>query len=514
MAPKCPVSHSKSLSILTVMVITSLLLVSCGLPTGGSPNASTGALSSPTPLAGLASPTSIPPSPTPETLPATETPIPPSPTPVTPATATSIPPSPTPQMTATPQVPVGNFAVAPGTTAGAVGGTIQPGQVITYTLGAAQSQPLTLIVDSPNKDVSLGIVEPNGNKLLNPASKRTFWGIVLPSTELYTIQVVGGATTEKYFLTVKTPQLVSLTAGATSTILSGKTVNGFLYSYAVSGSAGQTVTASLNVPSSTAVIDVYGLSTGDLLSASAKVNTWTGVLSLTQDYVIEVVPINGQVVDYSLTVSVTGTASTSTTAGNLVILPGRTAVVAQGVVQSGGVVTYTVQAGKAQPMILSLESPNKDVILGVTEPNGNVLLNPANKWTYWQWQLPATELYTIQVIGGAASDTYILTVKIGQLVYFEGDTHTVTLQGNTFPGYVVSYAFRLGAGETLSASLSTASGEGFLDIFGLDTGPLLKFSDVASSWTGKLPETEEYVIEVVPDRGASFLYTLTVTAHY
>jgi len=40
------------------------------------------------------------------------------------------------------------------------------------------------------------------------------------------------------------------------------------------------------------------------LSPSAKVNIWTGVLSQAQDYVIEVIPNNGQVVNYSLTVSV------------------------------------------------------------------------------------------------------------------------------------------------------------------------------------------------------------------
>lgn len=64
------------------------------------------------------------------------------------------------------------------------------------------------------------------------------------------------------------------------------------------------MTASLNVPSSTAYIDIFGLATGTLLGFSAKANTWTGVLPQTQEYVIEVVPNNGQVVNYSLTVSV------------------------------------------------------------------------------------------------------------------------------------------------------------------------------------------------------------------
>jgi hypothetical protein len=158
---------------------------------------------------------------------------------------------------------------------------------------------------SSNKDITLGVSDPNGNVLLSPALKHTAWQMPLPVTGLYTIQVIGGATTEDYSLTIKIPQTVNFASGATSTTLNGTTVNGYLYSYALYCGAGQTMTASLNVPSSTAIIDIFGVSTGaTLLNASAGANKWTGTLPQTQDYAIEVIPNNGQVVNYSLTVSV------------------------------------------------------------------------------------------------------------------------------------------------------------------------------------------------------------------
>jgi hypothetical protein len=86
--------------------------------------------------------------------------------------------------------------------------------------------------------------------------------------------------------------------------LNGKTVDGYIFSYALSCKVNQTMTVSLNVPSTTAYLDVFGIATGTLLSASVKANTWTGVLPETQVYVIEVIPDNGQVVNYSLTVTV------------------------------------------------------------------------------------------------------------------------------------------------------------------------------------------------------------------
>jgi hypothetical protein len=63
------------------------------------------------------------------------------------------------------------------------------------------------------------------------------------------------------------------------------------------------MTVSLNVPATTAYLDVFGLATGTLLSASAKATSWTGTLPSTQDYIIEVIPVGGEV-NYSLKVTV------------------------------------------------------------------------------------------------------------------------------------------------------------------------------------------------------------------
>ncbi|MGD0610395.1 MAG: hypothetical protein ABSB41_02690 [Anaerolineales bacterium] len=219
-------------------------------------------------------------------------------------TPTPIPPSPTPQTTTTIAPTVMNIVLAPRTTAAVEQGIVQHGQVVTYTLDAGQSQSVILILYSPNNDVTLGVFEPNGNKLLDPANQWTRWEGLMPKTELVTIQVIGGAMTEDYTLTAKVAQLVNFATGATSITLNGKTVNGYVFSYALYCSAGQTMTASLNVPSSIAYIDIFGLASGILLSSSSKANTWTGVLPQTQNYVIEVIPNNGLVVNYSLKVSV------------------------------------------------------------------------------------------------------------------------------------------------------------------------------------------------------------------
>ena len=179
--------------------------------------------------------------------------------------------------------------MAAGTTAGVVQGSILPGQTVAYTLGGGQSQAMILILDSPNNDVTLGVFEPTGAALVNPANKWTRWQGLLPRTEIYTILLTGGSSAEKYTLTAKVAQLVNFPAGTSSITLSGTTLKGYVFSYAFNGSAAQTMIATLNVPSTTAYLDIFGIATGSLLSSAARSSTWTGILPQTQAYVIEVI---------------------------------------------------------------------------------------------------------------------------------------------------------------------------------------------------------------------------------
>ena len=522
MASRHPTVQPRSYSIFVLLVVSVLLLASCG---GKAATANAPILASPTPTAEL-------PTPTLESVPATSqiivdtaTPIPPSPTPQeTLATATAVIVSPTPQAVATSAPAAGSIVFTPGTTATVVQGSLQPGQVMTYTLDGGQSQPMILIMDSPSNDVTLGVFDYAGNMVLDPANKWTNWQAVLPKTERYTIQVTGGAVLESFTLTVKVAQLVNFASGTSSITLNGTTVNGYLYDYALNCSAGQTMTASLNVPSSTATLDIYGLATGStLLLASAKASTWTGVLPETQDYVIEVVPNNGQVVNYALTVSCTGVAVSApspaatvvalppSNGGNLTFAPHTTAADVQGTIGPGQVVSYTVQASQYQPLILVVDSPNKDVFLGVLYPDGTTMLSPTKQWTYWQWKIPQTGLYKIQLYGGSTLEKYELTVKLPEIVLFAPGAFSITLNGDTNLGFVRSYAFYLNFGQELTVSLNVSSDKAYLDVFGLETGSLLSYMSKASTWTKVLPETEMYIIEVLPRGGYLVSYSLTVS---
>jgi hypothetical protein len=535
MAPKHPTVQSRSYSFFVLLIVSALLLASCGVKL---PASATVVPPIPTSTPEVIQATQAPATPGPATV---DTPVPPTPTPevvqpvatpvlATPTLEAAVTPTPEaiPTNAASASSAAGSITFTPGTTATVVQGSLQPGQVMAYTLEASQSQPMILIMDSPNNDVTLGVFGYDGSLLLDPANKYTNWQGVLPRTERYTIQVIGGAVLENFTLTVKIAQIVNFASGTSSTTLNGTTVNGYLFDYSLYCSAGQTMTANLNVSASIATLDIFGLSSGStLLYASSNANTWSGVLPETQDYVIEVIPTNNQVVNYALSVSCTGAAVSiptpvGTPVGTAVVQPpsnpgtitfahNTTAAEVHGTVGAGQVVSYTVQAPQYSPLVLVLDSPSKDVFLGVLYPDGSTFLSRTKQYKYWQWRIPETGLYTIQVFGGALQSQYSLTVKIPEIVYFAPGASSIQLYGDTNLGFVRSYAFYLSFGQTLTASLDIPSDKAYLDVFGLETGSVLSYTSKSSTWNGVLPATQMYVIEVIPRGGYLVGYGLTVT---
>jgi len=114
--------------------------------------------------------------------------------------------------------------------------------------------------------------------------------------------IVASAVT--YALTAKVAQIVNFPAGTTSVTLPGSTPSGDVVAYSLACKVNQMLSASLNVPNTTAYIDIFGIATGTLLSPNGHATSFNGTLASTQNYIIEVIPAHGQVVNYTLTVGV------------------------------------------------------------------------------------------------------------------------------------------------------------------------------------------------------------------
>ena len=269
------------------LTLALILLAGCNLPTG--PTAAST------------------PSSTPLSLPPMDTPTPITPTSTftsTLAATPSISPTPSPTLTQTLTPSPEAIVFSLGTTADVVQGTLQANEVKVYTLNAQKQQPMILMLSSQSGGAYLAVSDPDGDSLLDPSKKWTDWQWLLPKTGTYSIYVYAGPTAGTYTLTAKVAAIVTFSQGAISKTLTGTTPNGYVLSYSLACRGGQTMTVSLNLPASSAYLDVFGLGTGTLLSPSSHATSWTGTLPATQDYIVEIIPANGQVVNYTLTVTV------------------------------------------------------------------------------------------------------------------------------------------------------------------------------------------------------------------
>lgn len=192
-----------------------------------------------------------------------------------------------------------------GATTGTITGTIQSGETQTYILEASQGQPMIVMTNSFNNDVTMSMKTKGGTSILSAASKLSNWQGTLPATEDYYISVYGGTTAENFTLSVEIPARIKFAANADSANVSGKTVGGDNVAYTVFASQGQNMKVDLNGVGSSAALTIYGFSDGQpYIRSVTGAATFNFKLPLTQDYIIEVVPMAGEVVNYTLVINI------------------------------------------------------------------------------------------------------------------------------------------------------------------------------------------------------------------
>jgi hypothetical protein len=192
-----------------------------------------------------------------------------------------------------------------GATENVTTGTVPAGLSNTYVVGAQQGQALIAEVDSPNPNIKLAIYGANGVVLL-PASQGTSnWQGTLPSSQDYYFQVIGTNSTENFSLNIIIAARIQFGAGEIKTTLKGRTVNGYGVTYVAYAQKGQKMDVILTVPGDSAGLTIWGFSDGQPYArAQNGVQDFSLTLPSTQDYIIQVVPKAGGVVDYSMLVRI------------------------------------------------------------------------------------------------------------------------------------------------------------------------------------------------------------------
>jgi len=192
---------------------------------------------------------------------------------------------------------------------------------------------------------------------------------------------------------------------------------------------------------------------------------------------------------------------------------GATAGVVTGELQPEEVQNFLVGASAGQPLIVSTGSYNNDVTFSVTgAKDGKTLLDASQKLTSWQTMLIETQDYLIRVYAGASAENFTLNVITPARINFAPGAVSATETGTTPGGLVVSYILRASANQQMDITLEAPNMSALLSVYGYQDGqPYLRSAAGSQTFSMKLPATQDYVIQVVPNAGQVANYSMNIT---
>ncbi|HET9915064.1 MAG TPA: hypothetical protein VFQ13_24450 [Anaerolineales bacterium] len=197
------------------------------------------------------------------------------------------------------------ISFVPGTTYSLTQGSIPAGQTLTYFLRALEGQPMIVTLDTPDQSTTLSVFGANGIVLLPQSDQATSWQGTLPETQDYYFRITGGGSAQSFTLNVNIPARIEFSSGQSQTTLRGQTVGGYAVMYVAYAFGGQQMEVTINTAPEVAALTIWGFSDGQPYArAQNGVTDFSMTLPSTQDYIIQVVPQGGNVVDYEVTVRI------------------------------------------------------------------------------------------------------------------------------------------------------------------------------------------------------------------
>jgi len=170
-----------------------------------------------------------------------------------------------------------------------------------------------------------------------------------------------------------------------------------------------------------------------------------------------------------------------------------------GQVSSGSAQYYVLAALQGQEMMVSLDSPNHDLVLGIYgSSDGTWLLTPTQSQATFQGPLPESEDYVIEVAAADGEDSFTLAITIVTPIILQPGSSPLTVTGTARDAPMVSYLLPVKTGQTLTLDLQSKSGSAALVLYGLEDGrEIAPLGRHATHFNGGLPASEDYVVQVV-----------------
>ena len=286
---------------------------------------------------------------------------------------------------------------------------------------------------------------------------------------------------------------------ATSATIEGNVLAGDVDLYVVRASAGQLLEVSLPSYGGNPRFTVYGSDGTVLKSDQSASGMYRGNLPSTQDYFIRI-ESGGAPANYTLSVIIPQ---------RIQFQPGTTNANIERTVVSGRTDYYVIRIISGQLLDASVYTAASDVLLVIYGADGTVLKSGMGGGPGFRGTVPATQDYIMHVTSNMGTG-YRLNVTIPERISFEQETTSATVQGSLAAYDTHHYVLQAMAGQELIVRVSAPGDSVRLVIYGVDGTVLRSGMAAGVSFSGRLPSTQDYLINLTADIAVPN-YSMTVT---
>lgn len=203
------------------------------------------------------------------------------------------------------------------------------------------------------------------------------------------------------------------------------------------------------------------------------------------------------------------TSSTMPTRINF--LSGATTGVVNGSIAPGQILSYVLQAGQGEPILVQVMSPEREVTLSIRTDGGTSLLPPSAKQSSWKGTIPQTEDYLVTVYGGATNQQFTLIIEIVSRISFATGADSARMNGQAPPGYGVAYTVFAVKDQRVDVAVYGVGTAATLTVWGFADGrTYLKAAANRTSFTFTVPMTQDYILQLDPKGNEALEYTVYV----
>jgi hypothetical protein len=192
----------------------------------------------------------------------------------------------------------------------------------------------------------------------------------------------------------------------------------------------------------------------------------------------------------------------------LAFAAGATSGDVTGHLQAGGQASYYFGAGTGQILLAATYSKNNNVYMVISGADGSSLVSAADQFTNFESKLSKTQAYYVTVFAGGGASDYTLQVILPFNIVFSPGAISASVDGSLADNQTNFYVLRALKGQTMTDTIISPHGDVLLTVYGITDGqPLVRSAMGQTTWSGKLPLTQDYMIEAV-NTGGGTNYTL------